>query len=144
MRITIETDEFADGGKLGKVGAMPAEVPLVDAGPALIEHIKRMTMVDGGLSASVGGGAAPVHDPGNLLAARVPTAKVPLNPLRAATVGPGAPVAQGSASIESMTVDGGRAAHLAPSDEPPAESPEPTRSRPPRGKTKVGKPRGAH
>jgi hypothetical protein len=132
MRITIDTNEPADSGEPGKLGALQANIPVIDAGPAPIENIRRMS----GLAISSGQGA-PVQYAQALIDARARTADLPLNPLRAgAPGGRGSFVAEAAAVPEAMRSDGGRAAHVLAKEESPPLPAQPA------GGAKSGKSRG--
>ena len=102
MRITIDTDDLVKN-QLGLADGA-TDIVVIDAGPAPIEHIKRMSSV---FAAADGGGMSPAHLQHDL---NTQAAQVPLNPLRAgAAASQKAPAAQDSAVA---TTDGGRAAHI--------------------------------
>jgi hypothetical protein len=116
MRITIDTNEPADSGEQGKLGSLQAGIRVIDAGPAPVENIRRMS----GLGIS-GGQGAPVQHAQALVGARARTAELPLNPLRAGARGRRESFVAEAAVVrpEGISSDGGRAAHVLAKDESP-------------------------
>lgn len=115
MRITIDIDGKGNGAKL--VSAEDAaDIPVIDAGPAPIEHVKRLSSM---MAAADGGGMS-------LPLATDIDAKQPLNPLRAGAAAArqtGYVDAEPSVATSVPTTDGGRAAHLTNNTLPPATAP---------------------
>lgn len=104
MRITIDTDDKGNV-KLGSFDGA-ADIPVIDAGPAPVEHIQRMSSV---FAAADGGG---MSLPISLPSAPDPHAKTPLNPLRAGSAAARREVPATETQAAMPTTDGGRAAHV--------------------------------
>lgn len=138
MRITIDTD---DKGKVNidtddRVNAKPGlfesttDIPVIDAGPAPIEQIERLSNVITANMESVSTTLSHPHPD--------PEAQLPLNPLRAGaaaayqsaanlrTIAPGYTATSAAQDPSIATIDGGRSAHV-PENKASSDTPAPDR-----------------
>jgi len=138
MRITIDSEEA--GQLKTSLTAGAAADAAVDAGPAPIDHIRRLSKV---LAASEEEASEGV-DVASSTGPHDPHEKTPLNPLRAGAAAARRKVrslaegAEGADAPAVTTTDGGRAAHLA-RDKSPAAAPDAAAPAAPAAKR--GKPR---